>query len=585
VRGLFEVLRETQLVVLGGLGVLALRLWLARRDAAQGWIAATFGLLGAVVVFARVLPTDTTVTWVAWATRVLVAVLVLFPYFLFRFMATFQRQPPWVSRGAAAATAVVAGWALLLPKIPGPGEARPASFTVYVYALLLQWTVLSVLVAARLWLAGRGQPTVARRRMRTLALGSVGVAVALLLSGTSNPGTDVQPLQIVTQVLVLLSAPLFLLGFAPPAAVLTYWRRRDEQALRDAEIGLMTALEPADVAESLLPRVTRLIGGRGAAIVARDGSIVGAHALDERQRATLGTAAAAQSHEGIVVAHDDALWVPLGVGWLVVLTTPFTPFFGREESRALLALGVLTDLALSRAALFERERLNTETMRDFVAIASHDLRTPTAVVTGYASLLQTRWSEISDKQKQDMVDAIGRQATHLARLIEDLLTVSQIEADAVHAVPHDVDLHAAVAELIGDLGPDYAAVALDVEPGLRAYVDPQHLTRILTNYVKNALVYGAPPVAVRARARDGRADILVADSGPGVPPEFRPRLFEKFARADRKTSKATQGTGLGLSIVRGLARAAGGDAWYEPNAPTGSVFGVRLPVPDETMER
>jgi signal transduction histidine kinase len=184
-----------------------------------------------------------------------------------------------------------------------------------------------------------------------------------------------------------------------------------------------------------------------------------------------------------------------------------------------------------------------------------------------------------------MVDAIGRQATHLARLIEDLLTVSQIEADAVHAVPHDVDLHAAVAELIGDLGPDYAAVALDVEPGLRAYVDPQHLTRILTNYVKNALVYGAPPVAVRARARDGRADILVADSGPGVPPEFRPRLFEKFARADRKTSKATQGTGLGLSIVRGLARAAGGDAWYEPNAPTGSVFGVRLPVPDETMER
>lgn len=584
-RGLFEVLRETQLVVLGGLGVLAFRLWLARRDAAQGWIAATFGLLGAVVVVARVLPMDTDVTGVAWATRLLVAVLVLFPYFLFRFMATFERQRPWISRGAAALTAVVSVWALLLPRIPQPGEPRPRSFAVYVYALLLQWTVLSVFVAFRLWLAGRGQPTVARRRMRTLALGSVGVAVALLLSGTSNPGNDVQPIQIVTQVLVLLSAPLFLLGFAPPAAVLTYWRRRDEQALREAEIGLMTALEPADVAASLLPRVTGLIGGRGAAIVGRDGAIVGAYALDERQRAALGAAAAAQSHAGIVVAHDDALWVPLGVGWLVVLTTPFTPFFGREESRALLALGVLTDLALSRAALFERERLNTETMRDFVAIASHDLRTPTAVVTGYASLLQTRWADISDEQKQDMVDAIARQAAHLGRLIEDLLTVSQIEANAVHSAPRIVEIEGAVAELLGDLGAEYAAVALDVEPGLRAYADPQHLTRILINYVKNAFVYGAPPVTVRGRARNGRAEILVADSGAGVPAEFRPRLFEKFARADRKTSKATQGTGLGLSIVRGLARAAGGDAWYEPNTPAGSIFGVRLPIPDETMER
>jgi signal transduction histidine kinase len=585
VHGLFEVLRETQLVVLGGLGVLALRLWLNRRDAAQGWIAATFGLLGAVVVFARVLPMDTSITWVAWATRVLVAILVLFPYFLFRFMATFERQPPWISRSAAVATVIVSGWALLLPEIPAAGEPRSGVFTVYVYALLLQWTVLSVLVASRLWLAGGGQPTVARRRMRTLALGSVGIAVALLVSGTSNPGNDVTPVQIVTQVLVLLSAPLFLLGFAPPAAVLTYWRRRDEQALREAEIGLMTALEPADVAESLLPRVTGLIGGRGAAIVGKDGSIVGAHALDERQRAALGAAAAAQTHEGIVVAHDDALWVPLGVGWLVVLTTPFTPFFGREESRALLALGVLTDLALSRAALFERERLNTETMRDFVAIASHDLRTPTAVVTGYASLLQTRWADISDQQKQDMVDAIGRQAAHLARLIEDLLTVSQIEAGAVHIAPRVVEVQGAVAELLGDLGGDYAGVALDVEPGLHAYADPQHLTRILTNYVKNAFVYGAAPVTVRGRARDGRAEIQVVDSGAGVPVEFRPRLFEKFARADRKTSKATQGTGLGLSIVRGLARAAGGDAWYEPNTPAGSIFGVRLPMPDETMER
>jgi signal transduction histidine kinase len=584
VRGVFEVLRDVQLVVLGGLGVLALRLWYVRRDAAQGWLAATFGLLGAVAVVGRFLPATPHVAWVAGATRVLLAVLVLFPYFLFRFMATFDPPPRWVSRTAAVATAVVSGWSLVLPEIPAPGEPRTPGFTVYVAALLLHWTVLSALVAFRLWLAGSGQPTVARRRMRTLALGSVGVALALLISGTSNPGTEVQPIQIVTQALVLLSAPLFLLGFAPPAAILTYWRRRDEQALRDAEIGLMKALEPADVAESLLPRVTRLIGGRGAAIVATDGSLVGAYALDEAQCAALRAQAVARDHSDVVVASGSTLWVPLGVGWLTVLTTPFTPFFGREESRTLLALGVLTDLALSRAALFERERHNTETMRDFVAIASHDLRTPTAVVTGYASLLQSRWEEINDAQKQDMVDAIGRQGAHLARLIEDLLTVSQIEADAIHTQPAVVDVGAAVAEIIGDLGAEYATVEVDVEPGLRAYVDPQHFTRILANYVKNAFVYGSPPVSVAARARNARAVITVLDGGVGIDAELRPRLFEKFARADRKTSKATQGTGLGLSIVRGLARAAGGDAWYEPNTPAGSAFAVALPLPKEAVE-
>jgi signal transduction histidine kinase len=585
VRGLFEVLRETQLVVLGGLGLLALRLWYVRRDAAQGWIAATFGLLGAVVVVGRVLPTDTHVTWVAWAARMLVAVLVLFPYFLFRFMATFDPPPRWVSRAAAVATAVVSGWALLLPSIPAPGDPRPASLTAYVYALLLHWTVLSVLVAVRLWRAGSGQPTVARRRMRTLALGAVGVAVALLISGTSNPGTQVHPIQVVTQVLVLLSAPLFLLGFAPPAAVLTYWRRHEEQALREAEIGLMKALEPGEVAESLLPRVTGLIGGRGAAIVASDGTTIGAYALSGRQVDDLRAQATTRPRSDDVVATSDTLWVPLGVGWLAVLVTPFTPFFGREEARALLALGVLTDLALSRATLFERERLNTETMRDFVAIASHDLRTPTAVVTGYASLLQTRWADIPDPQKQEMVDAIGRQGQHLARLIEDLLTVSQIEADAIHTAPKVVDVAQAVTEIMSDLGPEYAAVAVRVEPGLRAWVDPQHLTRIIANYVKNAFVYGAAPVAVEAGVRSGWVDVRVVDAGAGVSPDFVGRLFEKFARADRKTSRATQGTGLGLSIVRGLARAAGGDAWYEPNKPAGSVFAVRLPIPDTALEQ
>jgi signal transduction histidine kinase len=109
--------------------------------------------------------------------------------------------------------------------------------------------------------------------------------------------------------------------------------------------------------------------------------------------------------------------------------------------------------------------------------------------------------------------------------------------------------------------------------GLRARADPQHVQHILVNYLANALKHGRPPVGIEVREQEGWIEALVTDHGAGVPAEFIPRLFEKFAQAE-----ATEGgTGLGLSIVRGLARAQGGEAWYQPAEPEGAAFGVRLP--------
>jgi signal transduction histidine kinase len=105
--------------------------------------------------------------------------------------------------------------------------------------------------------------------------------------------------------------------------------------------------------------------------------------------------------------------------------------------------------------------------------------------------------------------------------------------------------------------------------------DRDHLEQILVNYVSNALKYGESPVRIDAHRRHRWVEVVVADEGDGVPEEFVPRLFEKFAQAGRIRSGS--GTGLGLSIVRGLARAQGGEAWYEPVEP-GSRFCVRLPV-------
>jgi signal transduction histidine kinase len=169
-----------------------------------------------------------------------------------------------------------------------------------------------------------------------------------------------------------------------------------------------------------------------------------------------------------------------------------------------------------------------------------------------------------------------RQATNLTRLVDDLLTVSRIEATALDVHREVVKLRAAATQSMETFTERMSEIRLTMPAGLAILADPDHLQRILVNYVTNALKYGAPPIEVMASPANEWIEIRVSDSGKGVPPEFVPHLFERFARADAVRT-AQPGTGLGLSIVKGLAEANGGDAWYEPGRPRGSCFVVRLP--------
>jgi signal transduction histidine kinase len=119
-------------------------------------------------------------------------------------------------------------------------------------------------------------------------------------------------------------------------------------------------------------------------------------------------------------------------------------------------------------------------------------------------------------------------------------------------------------------------VWIECPDDLRLRTDPDHLRRIVVNLLTNAFKYGGPPVNVLVMTTDDAVKLEVCDHGEGVPPEFVPRLFQRFARADR-TARTREGTGLGLSIVQGLAEANGGEAWYQPREPHGSCFGLTLP--------
>ncbi len=240
------------------------------------------------------------------------------------------------------------------------------------------------------------------------------------------------------------------------------------------------------------------------------------------------------------------------------------------EGASRYVLAVIRDVTSQRRA--ERELAATnQAMREFVATASHDLRTPLASILGFARHLTEHGNEVTDAQRSDALRAIRRGAQHASHLVDDLLTLSQIQAGALTARSEPVMVAAAVREAKVRSG---SSAHIEIDERLTVHADPDHLERILVNYLTNAERYGAEPVRVTAEGDEEHVVIQVIDVGAGVPEAFVERMFESFSRAD---PSASEGTGLGLSIVRGLALANGGEAFYERRTP-GSCFAIRLPV-------
>jgi PAS domain S-box-containing protein len=219
-----------------------------------------------------------------------------------------------------------------------------------------------------------------------------------------------------------------------------------------------------------------------------------------------------------------------------------------------------------------------EQIRGLIAVAAHDLRSPLVSIIGFSTILSEKWATLSEKDRQKYMAIIDRKSRTMSALIDDLLTVSRIESGALDTQPELIALGEAISQCLETTSDDKVDVSVSCSPDLVVYADPQHLGRIIDNYLRNALQHGEAPVRIDVTKLGDRIEIRVLDHGAGVPPEFEPRLFDKFARAVTPGTKGKDGTGLGLSIVRGLAEANGGQARYEPNAPHGSCFIVELPA-------
>jgi signal transduction histidine kinase len=276
----------------------------------------------------------------------------------------------------------------------------------------------------------------------------------------------------------------------------------------------------------------------------------------------------------------------LGVG-AAVFMSGLASFF---MSRALLRVAgprARVDEPENLMAALAEERDRFEAVRqEFVANVSHELRTPVSIIRANTETLLSGAMD-DPENAREFLDALQRNAERLSNLIDDLLDVSKIDSGEYRLDPKNISVEAVTRYTMDTV--EKAAEAkhmtldVDLQPDLRVFADEKALGQVLFNLLDNAIKYtpGGGHISVRARGSNGSVRIEVCDDGPGIEPEHRQRIFERFYRVDAGRSREMGGTGLGLSIVKNLIEAMGGQVGLDSNTPSGSIFWLTIPAGGE----
>ena len=227
-----------------------------------------------------------------------------------------------------------------------------------------------------------------------------------------------------------------------------------------------------------------------------------------------------------------------------------------------------------------------EQMRvDFVANASHELRTPLSTLIGYAETLREQGEEIDGETRERFLSVVHDEARRMQRIVEDLISLSRIEAEKFTAPTEAVDLLPLIEQALGgaqriadERGSTLVReVDLDLPP---IAADRGQILQLLDNLITNALRYGEreTPVRVSARAEGSMVHLAVADQGEGIAPEHVKRVTERFYRVDTSRSRSLGGTGLGLSIVKHIVERHRGRLLIDSELDRGTTVHVLLPV-------
>ncbi len=326
----------------------------------------------------------------------------------------------------------------------------------------------------------------------------------------------------------------------------------------------------ADVIEAIAEPVLVIAGNRVVAANRAARELLGHHILGEDVRLAIRHPAAA---ERLMSPADPAPHAPIHLVGL-----------GTRDQRWEMRVRTVGDKRIvhliDRTGSYTSERIRV----DFVANASHELRTPLASLIGYVETLREDVVEDAET-RQRFLKIMFDEARRMQRLIEDLISLSRIEAEKYRAPDQSVDLGALVEEVRSELSASAEPRADDLKlelvevPPVRG--DRAQLSQLLHNVVGNAMKYGreGTPVTIMLKpGSDAMVRLSVADEGEGIPPDHIPRLTERFYRVDSGRSRAMGGTGLGLAIVKHVVERHRGRLDIASSVGKGTTVTILLPV-------
>lgn len=253
---------------------------------------------------------------------------------------------------------------------------------------------------------------------------------------------------------------------------------------------------------------------------------------------------------------------------LALLAAVFVAYIVEKEAHLRRLATLLVDERARSTKLTEIDTIKSQ----FLSMVSHELKTPLTSIIGSVSLIR-RADELDPRERDELLEAVDRQARRLSEMVEQLLT-----AGSGRNEPLDAEAVTDVASLARRVANDFSAggrpAAVDAPAACMVNGPEGALEHVLWNLLDNAYKYGSAPVRIEIEPRDTVALISVVDAGSGVPADQREWVFERFVRVDPEHGS---GMGLGLSIVRGIVEACGGRTWMD--APSGGGTAVRVALP------
>jgi PAS domain S-box-containing protein len=283
-------------------------------------------------------------------------------------------------------------------------------------------------------------------------------------------------------------------------------------------------------------------------------------------------------------------------GETVVLSLTGTRLF-QDEIVALMIARDVTEARAMEQELHRRNRLLEEANRrlreldtlktELVGIVGHELRSPLTVIYSYAAGLKDHWDKMPETRKLESVESVLRECNRLNRMVENVLDMSRIETERPFLHRQPGDLVMLLQDILQEMAMTPGSRPVRFTPPeqhIEMEADWDKMKQVVINLLDNAFRFSPldAQIVVTVEVQNGRAVVRVKDEGPGVPPEDRDRLFEKFTQ--RKAVGMERGLGLGLYIVRTFVEAHSGDVWLEDGGERGAVFAFSLPLQSDPVQ-